>query len=290
MDIKNLLLNYFEEELINEILSSKRYKRITDKKPVDIELCKNLYLNFNLPIYKIAMFYGVSDATMRTYLLKQGVNLKGHYCGKNSFNNYFETIDSPDKAYFLGLIVADGCILDNGTETNNKKVLNISLTEEDKYILELFNQYANFKTELSISHKEDLKPRYQLIINSSKIYNDLYNLNVRERKSTENETSMPLLKDELIPHFIRGVFDGDGIAKTNGAVGFCGCFTLLNQIKDYLVSKGLKDNQICFNKSNNIYYIQWGAKKDRQLFFDLIYKDKLNLYLIRKFDKIKNKL
>lgn len=27
--------------------------------------------------------------------------------------NYFEKIDSEDKAYFLGLIAADGCIINN---------------------------------------------------------------------------------------------------------------------------------------------------------------------------------
>ena len=148
---------------------------------------------------------------------------------------------------------------------------------------------ANFNEKLIISHKKDLKPRYKLSISSSKIYDDLYALGVRERKSKVG-TSIPNLKEKFIPHFIRGVFDGDGIAFSSGYIGFCGDYNLLNQIKEYLVNKGMKNAKIWFNKSNNIYYMQWSAIADRRKFFEIIYKDKENLYLKRKYYKILNKL
>ena len=296
--LKEFLLNYFEEELIDLVLNSKKYKRIygETKSPVskinsvDIELCKTLYIEYKMPIYKIAMLYGVSDATMRTYLIKNNVVLKGHKCGKNSQNDYFENIDTPDKAYFLGLIVADGCIMDNSTNTNERKVLSLSLTEDDEYILKTFNKYGNFNEKILTSHKEDTKPRKMIRISSSKIYDDLYNLKIRPRKSTENKTYMPEINNELIPHFIRGYFDGDGIAFSSGYIGFCGCDTLLIQIRDWLVSNGMSYKELYYNKSNHIYYLQWSAKDDRKKFFNLIYKDKKDLYLIRKYNKIKNKL
>ena len=295
--MKEYLIQFFSEDLINEVLQAKKYYRIhgVNNSPIskyssiNIDVCITLYETYKLPIYKIAMLYGVSDATMRTYLLSNNINLKGHKVGKNSFNNYFETIDSNDKAYFLGLIIADGCLGNSSTKTNIRKFFSIELTEEDKYILEIFNQMANFNEKLIISHKKDLKPRYKLSISSSKIYDDLYALGVRERKSKVG-TSMPNLKEKLIPHFIRGVFDGDGIAFSNGYIGFCGDYNLLNQIKEYLVNKGMKNAKIWFNKSNNIYYMQWSAIADRRKFFEIIYKDKENLYLKRKYYKILNKL
>ena len=296
--MEEYLLNYFDKDLIKIVLNSKKYKRLIKQEKhynklkdiVNLEICKKLYIEYKLPIYKIAMLYGVSDVTIRNYFIKYNlVELKGHRIGKNSFNNYFETIDSNDKAYFLGLIIADGCLGNSSTKTNIRKFFSIELTEEDKYILEIFNQMANFNEKLIISHKKDLKPRYKLSISSSKIYDDLYALGVRERKSKVG-TSIPNLKEKFIPHFIRGVFDGDGIAFSSGYIGFCGDYNLLNQIKEYLVNKGMKNAKIWFNKSNNIYYMQWSAIADRRKFFEIIYKDKENLYLKRKYYKILNKL
>ena len=46
-------------------------------------------------------------------------------------------------------------------------------------------------------------------INSTKICNDLVNLGIGYRK-TYKELHIPKIKQELVRHFIRGYFDGDG--------------------------------------------------------------------------------
>lgn len=169
--MKKYLQQFFDNELIEKVLKSNKFDKNLNKKKtkLDLEIIKTLYVDYNLPMYKIAMLYGVSDATIRRLLLKAEVKLKGHKCGKNSFNNYFEKIDSRDKAYYLGLIFADGNITkDKRINKGESKVFQIALTKEDKYILEKLNDYASFNSKLVISHKEEEKPRYSLIINSSK--------------------------------------------------------------------------------------------------------------------------
>ena len=42
--------------------------------------------------------------------------------------NFFEKIDSPRKAYWLGFLYADGCILDQ----RKSKILEITLSKNDK--------------------------------------------------------------------------------------------------------------------------------------------------------------
>lgn len=290
--MKEYLLKYFNEDLINQVLVAKKYIRLYKPSVININLdvIKILYEDYKLPIYKIAMLYGVSDVTIRNYFLKYEITtLKGHKVGKNSENNYFENIDTFDKAYFLGLIVADGNIINLSSNTKNKKRLSLELTEEDKYILEKFNSYANLNSHLIKCHKNDLKPRYRISICSIKIYDDLYNLGLRDNKSKLG-TEMPKLKEELIPHFIRGYFDGDGIAFKQGYVGFCGSKNILEQIHDYLKKQGMSPRNIWFNKYNHIYYIQWTSLKDRKLFCEIIYNDKQDLFLKRKYIKITNKL
>lgn len=301
MNTKDLLLKHFDKDIVDEVLNAKKYKRlfgitnspVSKFNSIDIELCKRLYIKEKLPIYKIAMLHGVSDVTMRTYFINNGVNLKGHYVGRNSNNNYFETIDSPDKAYFLGLVLADGSIMDLGTETNDKKAFKISLTESDSYILETFIKYARFDTDLKLIHPEDDKPRMGFTIFSSKVFHDLKSHGVEQGKSNK-QTRIPsalIDNEELLIHFIRGYFDGDGIVNGRGHVGFCGSGTLLNQLRDYFVNRyGFNRVSVTFNDNNNIYYVMWGGKRDRSKFLEIIYQNKQDLYLKRKYEKIKKLL
>lgn len=288
-DIRNLLLEKFDKDIVDTVLNAKSYFRIygeskssvSKKDKVDIDFCKFLYDGRKLPCYKLAMLYGISDGTMRTYLMQNGASMTGHCVGKNSENDYFEKIDTFDKAYFLGLIFADGNIMSKIGR------MQISLSEDDQYILEKFNQYANFNTTLYKSHCESPKPRMALSVHSKKLVSDLIKHGVKDRKSINGTCIPSTVPDELVPHFIRGYFDGDGIAKTNGYIGFCGDATLLRQIKGFLMYKlKVADNTVTFNKGNNISYIQWAKKEDRENIVKLMYKDKQDLYLIRKYKKI----
>ena len=288
--MKEYMLQYFNEKLIDEVLQAKKYYRIygETKSPlskynnIDITICITLYEVYNLPIYKIAMLYGVSDATMRTYLKNNNVDLKGHKVGKNSSNNYFETIDTVDKAYFLGLIVADGSIMDYGKNKGyEKKVLALELTESDEYIIKKFMEYSNINTK--IYHNNSTR---SIKVNSSKLYDDLINLKVYPNKSHIG-TSFPNIPKELYSHFIRGYFDGDGIANKHGYIGFCGSLDLLTNIKDILISElHINNVKISYNKSNGIYYVQWSAKENCKTLFNYLYQDKNDLYLVRKYEKL----
>jgi hypothetical protein len=56
---------------------------------------------------------------------------------RKKFNeDYFEIIDTPEKAYFLGFIFADGCLIDNPKEYRYK--LNIKIHSKDEDILKKF--------------------------------------------------------------------------------------------------------------------------------------------------------
>lgn len=56
---------------------------------------------------------------------------------KNINDSFFEKIDTEEKAYFLGLFYADGCNYING----NASRVALSLQEDDKKILEIFNNF-----------------------------------------------------------------------------------------------------------------------------------------------------
>lgn len=72
---------------------------------------------------------------VNNYLRKLGVT-RSRGTISNCNPNYFSKIDTPQKAYFLGLLFADGCIVEK--KTNHCKTLRIGLKVEDGYIIEEF--------------------------------------------------------------------------------------------------------------------------------------------------------
>lgn len=135
-------------------------------------------------------------------------------------DKYFKKIDSEDKAYFLGLLYADGCM----SSTSN--AVQLALQEEDSYIMEEFKEYINSDKPLGFIKSSEIlgfqnlhKKYYRknqsiLIINSSRIKEQLLNLGLTPNKSL-TVTFPSFLSAEMLLHFVRGYFDGDGCISTS---------------------------------------------------------------------------
>lgn len=283
--------NGFDNDIIIKSLNANRFYK-TKKlswhearelhNQLDMNLIKILYEEYKMPIYKVAMLYGISDVSLRDKMILSNFNLKGHCVGKNSQNKYFSNIDSYDKAYFLGLFAADGSIVN--------ETMSIELRDYDKYILELFIQKANLNTTL-VPDNRDENLRYILKFHSKNMVNDLNKNYIYPRKSYNNTLKIPDIDKKYIRHFIRSYFDGNGIANKKGYVGFCGSKTIISQIHDILVNElEISNNKITYNKSNHIYYIQWAKKEDIKKIFNYFYKNISDCYLKRKKEKIHKRL
>ena len=120
--------------------------------------------------------------------------------------SYFESINTQEKAYFLGLLYADGC--------NSGKVFTIGLQEEDGYLLYYLRKalHANkIKIHKRKGDKKHHKNKVIFAIGSVKMGNDLIKLGCVPRKSLILQFPTPeQVPNRLIHHFIRGYFDGDG--------------------------------------------------------------------------------
>src|SRR6478609_4633408 len=99
----------------------KGQKKSNFSKDQQLVIC-DLYINHNKSMQEIADIYSRSEFFISKILDKN--NVKRRKITRSTFNlNYFDKIDSKDKAYFLGLLMADGC--------NYTKGFTISLQEED---------------------------------------------------------------------------------------------------------------------------------------------------------------
>ena len=193
---------------------------------------------------------------------------------KDLDEHYFDNIDSVEKAYMLGFIAADGNI-NKPKNINSSYRLTIEILEKDREILDRFNIGNN------ILHCEKKSSVYMCIY-SNNICKNLNNYGITERKSLTLKFYNGLSND-LISHYIRGYFDGDGciyVSKNKyNRVIIAGTFEFLNEIANNI------NVPVHINSINNIFELRISEQEHVKLFYDYLYKDNDGFYLHRKHDK-----
>lgn len=156
----------------------------------------------NHSILEISDKLRLSDKTVTKYLKEFGISGRRRSTRTDHFNeSYFQNIDSEDKAYFLGLLYADGNVY------LKRNRVQITLINNDSHILQSFQKFINSTSKLYSD-----KGKYaKLILESEKMCQDLINLGCFPNKSLV----LKFPTTEQVPikwqsHFIRGYFDGDG--------------------------------------------------------------------------------
>lgn len=125
--------------------------------------------------------------------------------------NFFEDFNNEKAAYWAGFILGDGCL------KNNR--LDIKLAMVDVNHLELFrSQIEAYENKISVYRKFNNEGNSSLhcglTLNNQKLLNDLIKNGITPNKS--KECSIPMnIPDEMLNHFMRGVFDADGCFYTN---------------------------------------------------------------------------
>lgn len=221
---------------------------------------------------------------------------------------FFEKIDNEVKAYFLGLLYADGY------NYNNRFVI-IGLQKEDKAILEKIAAElykGKFPLYEYVYNNSNWKDQIKLQISSRKISLDLANLGCHQNKShTLLFPSENIIPFELKHHFLRGYFDGDGCVyngkrkkckvkdkKSNGELYYrisiihnvkfqiTGCFNFVDEYQNQLVKElSFKKNKL--SKCRNSFTMEYSGRKQMEKFYNYLYKD-ANFYFTRKKEKFEN--
>ena len=174
------------------------------------EICK-LYTEERKGASGIAKLFGCTAGPIQRILKEEGITLRSHRDSKKQYEydeTYFSQIDTPDKAYWLGFLYADGYIT---KPKQGNPVLGICLAEPEP--IEKFKKAL--KSNLPIrSYKKvngysDKSIEYRIAFHSKQMVEDLEKWGCVERKTFKLKFP-DFLTEDLVPHFIRGYFDGDG--------------------------------------------------------------------------------
>lgn len=219
---------------------------------------------------------------------------------EKSMSNYyynkdlFEVIDTEEKAYWLGFLYADGCI--NRYYKNEKlksMSLEIGLSIKDENHLKKFLYLLQSNIEIKRKQSKINNTIYEsskITVCCKKMCNDLIKLGCTPKKSLTltfpNEKQVP---KELVKHFIRGYFDGDGcINKRKESntlrIVIIGTYNFVNEIKNIFIENKVLRSNPSISKKGNAYQLTIHGVDNIKDIYNFMYKN-ATVYLDRKYIK-----
>ena len=207
--------------------------------------------------------------------------------------NKFAKILTEEDAYWLGFLYADGYVC----HTERSWWYGVELQYKDIGHLKKLNKYMNGNMHIDIFyHKsptsDNICKGCKLAYYSKQLFLNLVNCGCVQRKSKIITMPFGVVPDELMRHFIRGYFDGDGSCgiyqhsqrkylKYPSSKITCGSQIFINQLKEYLENIGIKSFVVVSKEQN--YDIFFKGKSNCVNFLKYIY-DNSSIYLDRKYE------
>lgn len=228
---------------------------------------------------------------------KQGISRRN---GKQVHlnHNYFNVIDTEEKAYWLGLLFADGHVRHEEKKGNSWSI-SLALMKEDKYLVEAFAKAV--ETDLKVKEyinptgfqRKDGQPHIEcrIMLHSVQMAMDLQRYGVVPQKSLK-VSELPKIPQQYMRHFIRGFFDGNGSVThccehniIKPRILFYSTHAFCEEIKKYL-SQNIEANcgSVYDQKNEKVSFISFYGIQDIIKLYDYLYND-ATIYMKRKQNK-----
>jgi len=234
---------------------------------------------------------GIQKILNRHNIPRMPYTIRNRKISRNS--HYFDQIDTPNKAYILGLIYADG----NNYYSNGHYMITIVLQEDDYSVLERIRNEIEYDNPLKYDKLSIRNPRhknvYRLVINDEHMSKQLQILGVVQNKSLK--ISFPdYITSDLMSHFIRGYFDGDGcisydFKRDKASTRLCGTYDFIYHVSSILHKLGIKNNIHHPKQSgnNNTFVMQTCGNKSTYDFLTWLYQD-ADIKMERKYNRYRD--
>lgn len=242
-----------------------------------------------------------SKSSVSSVIKRFNVKPKKNLNSNELDHNYFDNIDSEDKAYFLGFLIADGTISSGSHRSEGR--IGFLIQEEDSYILEKLKEKLRSKNQIyrRENHKGALNRKIQASFrwtskHMSQLLKSKYGIISNKTQNIDFEFPLETIPKEYIGDFIRGFIDGDGSFESHE-----GTFTpsIVGTSKKWLCQIGdivSAETELNYSiteikgKTCNYYTLRWSANRVNKLekitkLYEFLYKT-ATIYLTRKKEKI----
>lgn len=277
----------------------------TEYKKQVIALAIQEYLNtaiYDRSIVSIAAKYGINRKTLTKYLKINNIEIVANR-NKSEFNkDFFDVIDTEEKAYWLGFMYANGCVC------AKKFTVSLNISLKDIEHLKKYNKALNYKKGLNITETYQFGSKEHTDKNGDTMYmvstqitnEQLWNSLISKGCVPNKSLILTFPPDnifknrQLIYDFIRGYVDGNGSLgvyphskknpKLEESLLIVGTKNFLEGVQKYL-GKGFLMQKTNCNK--NTYRLSYSTSKAHRA-ADLLYKN-ATIYLDRKYNIYINK-
>ncbi len=249
----------------SRILAGKQIRKIQTQEIIKL-------LESGKSLSRIARENGLHRQTLTIQLKKNGIKPSeiSHQSQYSVDETAFDIV-TEESAYWIGFLMADGCI--QVTPKKNNIVLGLQIS--DIKHLEKFRKFL--KSERAIHIQKDGKMA-QFTIGSKRLCQSVMKYGVIPRKCKVTK----VIGLEMNRHFWRGVVDGDGcvFTRTCWSLSLNGSESLLNQFSSFVRSH-FPEYKATVRKAKGCYVVQSGIKA-----IDLLYSD-CKIALTRKLARAK---
>lgn len=225
-----------------------------------------LMYNNNIPITSIAKKFNISGQTVKRRLEKRNdICFRGNR--KHFFNkDVFKKIDSNEKAYWLGFILADGYV------NEERGFMTIKLSAIDKEHLKHFLKFIDGDIGMLKYENHNITGNRLafVVANGREFTKTLIEHNIRQRKSGREQWSDKVPK-EYIKDYIRGIIDADGNISI-GELNICGSYEVLSNIVKHLEAVLNRDLNVRIYDHCNTKRIRF-HRKDLKDILNYVYYD-----------------
>ena len=200
-------------------------------------------------------------------------------------SDYFRDIDCDEKAYYIGLIYADGWIYHSCQYNHSTYEFGIELQYSDKYLLEGLSDaiggvhpIKTYEKDILIlnNRNESHSTMSRLRVYSKDIVTDLYNNGIDFNKTKTG--IFPIVDDKFFLPFLKGYIDGDGCIhkmKDNVlGVHITSCSSGVLEYINKMVSMILGFKTSIYSECKNKYRIYWFARDKVKCLLDTLYSIK----------------
>lgn len=208
--------------------------------------------------------------------------------------NYFDNIDTQEKAYILGMFSADAAI------TYKPYNVKLELKSDDEDILQKIKNAMNYNFDIKHYKNKCRTENYNYICNTSRlnitnknIVLKLADYGIVPRKSNILNFDFNKIPKEYHSHYLRGLWDGDGTISFNTSrktpqptMNLTSSTIMIENIV-MLLNKNFTINPYLYNRrENNVNNTTMivGKQQDIKNLLDFLYKG-ATIYLDRKYEK-----
>lgn len=255
---------------------------MTNKKSISLQTLVDLYNN-GKSASEIAEVVGRTLSNVTRRLKKYGINynrdsskVRHSRTGRKNVNiDFFKAIDSPCKAYFLGIMCSDGSV--------SRNVFYLKLKDSD--VVYKFKEALNCDNDVRVR----ILPyeSYILSVYCQEMCKDLCALGCVPNKT--RSLRFPQIPEYLYSHFVRGYIDGNGCIRVGATHGkdfldiVTASYEFALELKEVLLNHA---SFVGISKENkyDVWHVRCGGNQVKTL-LDWVYANNKGYYMQRKYFK-----